>query len=114
MDSFAAMGLMILLNQALNVGATTGFALSGTSATPQRFVFWQIVGSVFGFGTQLSFAGLVHFSSLEFANAIGIGLAFVSAQIFSAYIFFHVPFTALQWFGTGLVFIGILCIALGK
>ncbi|MDE3091019.1 MAG: hypothetical protein KGJ80_16725 [Chloroflexota bacterium] len=114
MDSLPAMGLMILLNQILNVGATTGFALSGNSNTAQRFVFWQVIGSVFGLGTQLSFAGLVHFSSLEFANAIGIGLAFVSAQIFSAYIFFHIPFTGGQWFGTGLVFVGILCIALGK
>ena len=114
MNSLPMMGLTILLNQVLNVGATTGFALSGTSKTLQRFVFWQIIGSVFGFGTQISFAGLVRFSSLEFANAIGIGLAFVSAQVFSAYIFFRIPFTGWQWFGTTLVFIGILLIALGK
>jgi drug/metabolite transporter (DMT)-like permease len=113
MDSFPTLGL-IFLNQVLNVGATTGFALSGNSSTPQRFVFWQVVGSVFGLGTQLSFAGLVRFSSLEFANAIGIGLAFVSAQVFSAYVFFHIPFTAFQWLGTALVFVGILLIALGK
>ena len=114
MNSLPMMGLMILLNQALNVGATTSFALSGNSNTPQRFVFWQLIGSVFGLGTQLSFAGLVRFSSLEFANAIGIGLAFVSAQVFSAYVFFHIPFTGWQWLGTSLVFIGILLIALGK
>ncbi len=114
MNSLPMMGLLILLNQVLNVGATTGFALSGNSQTPQRFIFWQLVGSVFGFGTQLSFAGLVRFSSLEFANAIGIGLAFVSAQIFSAYVFFHIPFTGWQWLGTSLVFIGIMLIAIGK
>ena len=114
MNNLGAMGLIIFLNQALNVGATTGFALSGKSQTASRFVFWQIVGSVFGLGTQISFAGLVRFSSLEFANAIGIGLAFVSAQVFSAYLYFHVPFTGGQWFGTALVFIGILCIAVGK
>ncbi len=114
MDNLPTMVLMILLNQALNVGATTGFALSGYSQNLQRFVFWQIVGSIFGLGTQLSFAGLVRFSSLELANAIDIGLAFVSAQIFSAYLFFHIPFTAFQWLGTVLVFIGILLIALGK
>jgi drug/metabolite transporter (DMT)-like permease len=114
MNNPGAMGLMILLNQAMNVGATTGFALSGNSQTAQRFVFWQIFGSVFGLGTQLSFAGLVRFSSLEFANAIGIGLAFVSAQVFSAYVYFRVPFTGWQWFGTALVFAGIACIALGK
>ena len=114
MDNLPTMGLMILLNQALNVGATTGFALSGNSNTTQRFVFWQLIGSVFGFGTQISFAGLVHFSSLEFANSIGIGLAFVSAQIFSAYVFFHIPFTPWQWLGTALVLIGIIFIAVGK
>lgn len=114
MNNPGAMGLMILLNQVLNVGATTCFALSGNSETPQRFLLWQIIGSVFGLGTQVSFAGLVRFSSLEFANAIGIGLAFVSAQIFSAYVYFHVPFTGWQWFGTALVFIGIVCIAAGK
>jgi drug/metabolite transporter (DMT)-like permease len=112
LNNLPMMGLLVFLNQALNVGATTGFALSGN--TVQRFVFWQIIGSVFGLGTQISFAGLVRFSSLEFANAIGIGLAFVSAQIFSAYIFFHIPFNGWQWLGTALVFIGILCIALGK
>ncbi len=114
MDNLGAMGLMVLLNQVLNVGATTGFALSGNSQTAQRFVFWQIVGSVFGLGTQLSFAGLVRFSSVEFANAVGIGFAFVSVQVFTAYVFLHVPFTGWQWFGTALVFIGILCLALGK
>lgn len=114
LNNLPMMGLMILLNQVLNVGATTGFALSGNSNTVQRFVFWQIIGSAFGFGTQISFAGLVRFSSLEFANAIGIGLAFVSAQIFSAYIFFHIPFTGWQWSGTVLVFVGILFIALGR
>lgn len=105
---------MIFLNQALNVGATTGFALSGNSNTAQHLVFWQLIGSVFGFGTQISFAGLVRFSSLKFANAIGIGLAFASVQIFSTYVFFHIPFTGWQWLGTALVFIGIMLIALGK
>jgi drug/metabolite transporter (DMT)-like permease len=114
MNNLGTMGLIVLLNQVLNVGATTGFALSGNSQTTQRFFLWQIVGSIFGLGTQVSYAGLVRFSSLEFANAIGIGLAFVSAQIFSAYVYFHVPFTGWQWFGTALVFIGIVCIALGK
>jgi drug/metabolite transporter (DMT)-like permease len=114
MDSRTAMGLLILLNQAMNVGATTGFALSGNSPNSQRFVLWQIVGSVFGLGSQVSFAGLVRFSSLDLANAIGIGLSFVSAQIVSAYLFFHIPFTPYQWLGTALVFAGILCIALGR
>ena len=114
MDDLPMMALVILLNQALNVGATTGFALSGTSATLPRFVFWQIIGSAFGLGAQLSFAGLVRFSSIEIANAVGIGLAFVSVQVFSAYVFFHVPFTTYQWLGTALVFIGIMFIALGK
>ncbi len=114
MNNLPTMGLIIFLNQVMNVGATTGFALSGSSNSPQRFVWWQLVGSVFGLGTQISFAGLVHFSSLEFANAIGIGLAFVSAQVFSAYVFFHVPFTGWQWFGTALVFLGISFIAIGK
>ncbi len=114
MDAWPLIVLVIFVNQALNVGATIGFALSGWSQSVRRFIFWQVVGSVFGVGTQISFAGLVRFSSLEFANAIGIGLAFVSAQVFSAYVFLHVPFTAWQWLGTGLVFIGILLIALGR
>ncbi len=114
MDVRLMMVPIIFLNQALNVGATTGFALSGTSPSTQRFVFWQIIGSAFGLGTQLSYAGLVRFSSVEFANAIGIGLAFVSAQVFSAYGILHVSFTGWQWLGTALVFAGILFIALGK
>jgi drug/metabolite transporter (DMT)-like permease len=33
--------------------------------------------------------------------------------VFSAYLFFRTPFTPVQWFGTALVFGGILFIAWG-
>jgi drug/metabolite transporter (DMT)-like permease len=104
---------LVLLNQGFNVAATIGFARSGLAESVANFVGWQIVGSIFGLGTQITFAGMVRFFSLRFANAIGIGLAFVSVQVFSAYVFFHEPFNAFQWFGTALVFVGILFIALG-
>ena len=104
---------LVLLNQGFNVAATIGFARSGLADSLTSFVGWQIVGSAFGLGTQITFAGMVRFLSLRFANAIGIGLAFVSVQIFGAYVSFHEPFTAAQWFGTVFVFIGILFIALG-
>jgi hypothetical protein len=103
---------LVLLNQGFNVAATIGFARSGLAESVASFVGWQIVGSIFGLGTQITFAGMVRFFSLRFANAIGIGLAFVSVQVFSAYVSFHEPFTAAQWFGTVLVFVGILFIAL--
>jgi drug/metabolite transporter (DMT)-like permease len=104
---------LVVLNQGLNVGATIGFARSGLADSVAGFVGWQIVGSIFGLGTQITFAGMVRFLSLKFANAIGIGLAFVSVQIFSAYVSFHEPFNAAQWLGTAFVFVGILFIALG-
>lgn len=104
---------LVLLNQGFNVGATIGFARSGLAASLAGFVGWQIVGSIFGLGAQITFAGLVRFLSLKFANAIGIGLAFVSVQVFSAYVSFHEPFSPAQWLGTALVFLGILFIALG-
>lgn len=63
---------------------TIGFAFSGRSETTKGFLLWQIIGSVFGLGTQLTFAGLVRVSSVQWASAIGIGLAFVSAEVFSA------------------------------
>ncbi len=105
---------LVLLNQILNVGATVGFALSGLANGAGTFVLGQAVGSVFGLGAQFTFAGMVRFFSLRFANAIGIGLAFFSAQLFGAYVFFHEPFTGVQWAGTALVFVGILLIALGR
>ena len=52
---------------------------------------------------------MVRYASLPFANATGIGLAFVSAQVFSAGLLLREPFTMLQWFGTGLVFAGVCC-----
>jgi drug/metabolite transporter (DMT)-like permease len=104
---------LVLLNQVFNIGATIGFARSGLADRLAAFIGWQIFGSIFGLGSQITFAGLVRFFSLKFANAIGIGLAFVSVQIFSAYITFHEPFSSAQWFGTALVFLGILFIALG-
>ena len=111
-QSLLILGL-VLFNQAFNVAATIGFALSGLAGNLGGFIFWQLVGSGFGLGTQITFAGMVRFFSLRFANAIGIGLAFVSAQLFGAYVYFHEPFSAAQWAGTALVFMGILLIALG-
>jgi hypothetical protein len=104
---------LVLFNQGFNIAATIGFARSGLADSLATFVGWQIVGSIFGLGTQITLAGLVRFLSVRFANAIGIGLAFVSVQIFAAYVSFHEPFSAAQWLGTPLMFLGILFIALG-
>ena len=68
----------------------------------RTFVVLQILGGVFGLFTQLSYAGMVRYASLPFANATGIGLAFVSAQVFSAALLLREPFTLLQWAGTGV------------
>ena len=113
-SSAGAIALLILANQLFNVGATTGFALSGRAQGVGRFVVWQAVGSVFGFGAQITFAGLARFLSVRLANAIGIGLAFVSAQLIGAFLLFGEPFAPVQWIGTALVFAGVLCIALGR
>ena len=113
MPGIVAVAGLVLFNQLFNVGATTGFALSGRAGTTGVFLLWQAIGSAFGLGAQVTFAGLARFLSLRVANAIGIGLAFVSAQVFGAFVFFHEPFAPVQWFGTGLVFAGILLIALG-
>jgi len=108
-----ALGLLVV-NQVANVGCYTLFALSGRADRWRTFIILQILGGVFGLFTQLSFAGLVRFASLPFANATGIGLAFVSAQVFSAGLLLREPFTPLQWGGTGLVFAGVLLIAAGQ
>jgi drug/metabolite transporter (DMT)-like permease len=112
--SSAAAVALIVTNQVFNVGATMGFAMSGRADTAALFVGWQLIGSVFGLGSQITFAGLVRFYSLRFANAVGIGLAFVSAQAFGAFVLLREPFTPVQWIGTGLVFAGILCLTLGQ
>ena len=108
-----ALGLLVV-NQVANVGCYTLFALSGRTDRWRTFIALQILGGFFGLFTQLSFAGLVRYASLPFANATGIGLAFVSAQVFSAALLLREPFTVLQWFGTGLVFAGVLLIAAGQ
>ncbi len=104
---------VVLLNQFFNVGASASFALSGWANTTGSFVLWQIIGGLFGLGTQLTFAGLVRFTSLGVANVIGNGLAYVSVQIFAAYVLFHEEFTMTQWAGAVFVFIGIVLISLG-
>jgi drug/metabolite transporter (DMT)-like permease len=108
-----ALGL-VALNQVMNVGATTGFAISGRSETARNFFLWQIIGSAFGLGTQLTFAGLVRFSSVQLASAIGIGLAFLSAEVISAYAIFREPFTRTQWLGVGVVFLGLMLLIWGR
>ncbi len=102
------------VNQVMNIGATTGFAISGRSETARHFLLWQIIGSAFGLGTQLSFAGLVRFSSVQLASAIGIGLAFLSAEVISAYAIFHEPFSRTQWLGVGVVFLGLMLLIWGR
>ena len=108
-----ALGLLVV-NQISNVGCYTLFALSGRADRWRTFVLFQILGGFFGLFTQLSFAGMVRFSSLPFANAAGIGLAFVSAQIFSAALILKEPFSMVQWLGTALVFGGVILIAAGQ
>jgi len=105
---------LILSNQIVNIGATTGFAFSGRAESTGGFVLWQLVGSVFGLAAQVTFAGLVRLFPLQVANAFGIGLAFVSAQMFGSFFFFREPFTPTQWLGTAFIFAGILCISLGR
>ncbi len=98
----------------MNIGATTSFAFSGRSATFRSFLVWQIIGSAFGLGTQLTFAGMVRFASVQVASTIGIGLAFVSAEVVSAYGIFRESFTRTQWMGVGVVFFGIMLIVWGR
>ncbi len=102
------------LNQLMNIGATTGFAFSGRSTTARNFLVWQIIGSVFGLGTQLTFAGLVRFTSVQLASAVGIGLAFLSAEVVSAYGIFREPFSLIQWVGVGVVFLGLMLLIWGR
>lgn len=105
---------IVIFDQICNVGAITGFALSGKASSAREFLAWQALGSLFGLATQLSFAGMVRLGSVRFANTIDIGLAFLTAQLFSAYLFFHEPFTSAQWFGTVLIVIGVVLLAHGR
>jgi drug/metabolite transporter (DMT)-like permease len=102
-----------LVNQVVNVGATACFAASAHADRLRTFVFWQVIGGFFGLGVQLSFAGLVRFWSLTAANVIGIGVAFVSAQMFAAYLIFNESFHTPQWLGTAFVFVGVVLVAVG-
>jgi hypothetical protein len=86
--SLGALGLLLViasvaLNDFFTVAATLSFAASGNAERLRRFVLWQIVGGVFGLGINVTFAGLVRYWSLTFANACGSALAFLSAQVFA-------------------------------
>jgi drug/metabolite transporter (DMT)-like permease len=109
----AVLAGIIVMNQAFNVGATACFAASGHADRWRTFIVWQIVGGFFGLGVQLTFSGLVRYWSLTAANMIGIGMAFVSAQLFAAYLIFNESFALPQWLGTALVFVGIILVAGG-
>ena len=110
LQGLALLGLMAL-NLVVNVGATSCFAASGHSDRLKAFIIWQATGSAFGLLVQLSFAGLVRYSSLSFANVWGIGVAFVAAQVFAAYMIFNEAFAWPQWAGTALVFAGLVMVA---
>jgi drug/metabolite transporter (DMT)-like permease len=101
------------LNIVTNIGATTAFALSGRGETLRTFLVWQIIGSAFGLGTQLTFAGLVRFSNVQLASAVGIGLAFLSAEIFTSFALFKETFTRNQWAGVAAIFVGLMLVIWG-
>jgi drug/metabolite transporter (DMT)-like permease len=105
---------LITLNLIANIGATTGFAVSGRSKTTREFVLWQIIGGFFGLGAQLTFSGLVRYTSVQIASAVGIGLAFLMAEVMSAYYIFHEAFTNVQWLGVIVIFFGLLLIIWGR
>jgi drug/metabolite transporter (DMT)-like permease len=109
----AVLAGIIVMNQFFNVGATACFAAAGHADRWRQFLMWQIIGGLFGLGVQLTFSGLVRYWSLTAANMIGIGMAFVSAQLFAAYLIFNESFALPQWLGTALVFAGIIMVAGG-
>jgi drug/metabolite transporter (DMT)-like permease len=108
------LALAIVVNQVMNVGAATFFALSGSTDSIRRFVIYQIVGGLLGLGINLSYAAMVRFASVQTAAAIGIGSSFVMVQIFSSYLMLRAGFTPWQWVGVSLVFVGIVMIAFSR
>lgn len=111
-SALAALGLAGL-NILTNIGATTAFAVSGRSGTLRTFLVWQIIGSAFGLGTQVTFAGLVRFSNVQLASAIGIGLAFLSAEVFTSFTLFKETFSRIQWAGVAAIFLGLMLLVWG-
>lgn len=111
-STLAALGIAGL-NVLTNIGATTAFALSGRGETFRTFLIWQVIGSAFGLGTQLTFAGLVRFSNVQLASAVGIGLAFLSAEVFTSFTLFRETFTRLQWAGVAAIFMGLMLVIWG-
>jgi drug/metabolite transporter (DMT)-like permease len=105
---------IVFANQFFNVGSTACFAASAHADRIKVFIFWQVVGGFFGLGVQLTYAGIVRFWSLPAANVVGIGLAFLAVQLFTAYLIFHEAFHLPQWIGTGFVFTGIVLVALPR
>jgi drug/metabolite transporter (DMT)-like permease len=111
-SGLAALGLAGL-NILTNIGATTAFAVSGRSETLRTFLIWQIIGSAFGLGTQLTFAGMVRFTNVQLASAVGIGLAFLSAEVFTSFALFKEAFTRIQWAGVAAIFLGLMLVIWG-
>jgi drug/metabolite transporter (DMT)-like permease len=111
-SALVALGLAGL-NVIANIGATTAFAVSGRSQTLRTFILWQILGSAFGMGTQLTFAGMVRFSNVQLAAAVGIGLAFLSAEVFTSFTLFRETFTRIQWGGVAAIFLGLMLVIWG-
>jgi len=111
-SGLAALGLAAL-NILTNIGSTTAFAVSGRSETLRTFLIWQVIGSAFGLGTQLTFAGMVRFTNVQLASAVGIGLAFLSAEVFTSFTLFRETFTRIEWAGVTVLFIGLMLVIWG-
>jgi len=105
--------IFVLGNLAAIVVSNIGLKLSAWAPDWRGFLGWQVFGNLTGFVGVLCFTGLMRHVPLNIGYGVTAGLGFVLVQVVGARLYFHEPISSLQWLGTSLVALGILCIALG-
>lgn len=94
--------------------ANASFKRSALGEGWQEFLRWQVIGNIAGFCSVLALTFLLRYLPLHIAYAVTLGLAFVAVEVGAAALLFRETVTPIQWFGSGLIGVGIVAISLGK
>ena len=105
--------LLLLADLCANTGAHICLKLSAAGKGMRRFVLWQVVGNLAGFGGVLAYTALMRGGiSLHVAYPLTEGLTAIGVQLVGGMIVFRERISPVTWVGTGLILSGIVLFSL--
>jgi multidrug transporter EmrE-like cation transporter len=109
--SHLLIGGLVAANVVSTALSVVAFKQSGAASGLSGFVWYQIVGNLWGFASVLAFTFLTRYLPLKVAYPLTVGLAVLLVELAAAQIVFHETVTLIQAFGGFLIVTGIVLVA---